>query len=652
MQKSIKILRVALPIAFVSFLVLIGLSWKRSRTVRDGGAIEPVVVSRPERPRVESKEFEDTQTVGGRVVAHIRARRVVSYSSNWNTLEGVEMTIFRPSGSSYKLSCPSAQFNSQTKESDAKGGVIVTSSDGVDIRTAEIHFDGNRLTNHIPVRFVIDRWHGKAGALDLSVQDETLRLFETVDAVMTPAHPGEDPMTLRGREGLFRRSQNDVTFTDQVVLTRLRDVLRSDRTVARFTPDRKSVIALEGTGHVDIVLAKGSSLNTGSLEGRKEITCDRFFSEVAPDGVINAINAVSDAALVHAVIDGPPRRELVSKTMRVALTNKVVTELKAEWQVVMKESGETWRELSGDHVVVFFDGATHRATTSVVEGNFHYKDRRNDAVAIRASYDIGGDRVLLSAEPGFDPTVTTDGNILKAKEIEFSPRAGTARATGQVIAQLVPRQNGTTTADGTTVFPASRPVFVNSDQVTMRQASRIAVFTGNVRAWQETNTLFAQELQVQGTGEQISARGDVRTVLYNTSTSPTASKAPILTNSDQLFARKAERRIDLAGNVRVDDGQRNMTSEKAGFFFDSSRRIERIESETKLVLVDRSTSRRGTGDKAIYLVPRRMIYVTGSPAVMTAPTGNLTGEQIAFDLARNKVEVLSTTSDIKGTYKP
>ena len=54
------------------------------------------------------------------VVAHIRATRLISYDGNWNTLEDVEMTIFRPNGLTYRLLCPHAQFNSVTKEADAK----------------------------------------------------------------------------------------------------------------------------------------------------------------------------------------------------------------------------------------------------------------------------------------------------------------------------------------------------------------------------------------------------------------------------------------------------------------------------------------------------------------------------------------------------
>ena len=64
--------------------------------------------------------------------------------------------------------------------------------------------------------------------------------------------------------------------------------------------------------------------------------------------------------------------------------------------------------------------------------------------------------------------------------------------------------------------------------------------------------MFADEMQVQGMGDQIAARGNVRTILYNTS-STEQRKAPMQTRSDTLAAHKLERRIDLSDrNVRHD----------------------------------------------------------------------------------------------------
>ncbi|HEX9500490.1 MAG TPA: LptA/OstA family protein, partial [Thermoanaerobaculia bacterium] len=186
---------------------------------------------------------------------------------------------------------------------------------------------------------------------------------------------------------------------------------------------------------------------------------------------------------------------------------------------------------------------------------------------------------------------------------------------------------------------------------TMRQATKLGIFSGHVRAWQDTNTLFADEMQVQGMGDQIIARGNVRTSLYNTSGTD-QRKTPMLTRSDHLAAHKVERKIELLGNVKIDDEQRHLTAEKATFFFDASRKMERIEAENKILLIEQPVGRKGTGDKATYFVSRRVIYLNGSPATVTSPNGSVSGDQIAIDLARNKVEIMSPTSATKGTYKP
>jgi lipopolysaccharide export system protein LptA len=418
---------------------------------------------------------------------------------------------------------------------------------------------------------------------------------------------------------------------------------------ARFTPDRKTLSGLDGNGRVDIVMGAGSQL--AASEGRKELTCDRFWSELGPGGKISALNTVGETALAHAVLDGPPKRDVVARTFRAALANQVVTELKADGEIVMKELGPQPRETTTDHLVVYFDPATHKATNAAMEGNVHYRDPKNDARTVRATYDIVNDLVTLTATPGFNPTVVSDGNVLKATQIELSPRAQNARAQGDVIAQLVSKGGGPT-ADATNLFPAGKPVFVNSDQLVMRQAQKLAVFSGNVRAWQETNTLFAAEMQVQGQGDQVTARGAVRTILYNTTSSGEARKTPMLSHSDTLVAHKNERRIELQGNVKIDDETRHMTGEKATFFFDAAKKLEHIEAEQKIVLTDTSTGRKATGDKATYYVSSRLVYVNGNPATATAPNGTLQAQNIKLDLARNKVDVVSPTSPTQGTYKP
>ena len=255
MQRSVRVLRIALPIAFIAFVALLVRSWNDTggRSRRQPSEAVTSNLRPTDEPIVEGRAFRDVQTIGGRVVSEIAATRLVSFKSGWTTLEGVTLVIHRQNGLKYVLSCPEAQFNSQTKAAFAKGGVRVTSTDNMEIKTAEIKYDGVRLSNDIPVEFKVDRWNGKAGALDLDVASETLRLHKTVDATMAPILPTEQAMNLSGTESIFKRAENIVEFHQRVKMDRGAESLRSDFMVGRFTQDRKQIVGLEGRGNVVIV---------------------------------------------------------------------------------------------------------------------------------------------------------------------------------------------------------------------------------------------------------------------------------------------------------------------------------------------------------------------------------------------------------------
>src|SRR5207244_12650285 len=109
-----------------------------------------------------------------------------------------------------------------------------------------------------------------------------------------------------------------------------------------------------------------------------------------------------------------------------------------------------------------------------------------------------------------------------------------------------------------------------------------------------------------------------------------ARKVPMRSRSEQLVAHKNDRRVDLSGNVQIDDEQRQMTSENASMFFDANKKVERVEAENKIVLNERPTQRKATGDKATYLVSKRMIYLHGSPATVTSVNGTTSAQNFVM----------------------
>ena len=171
MQRTVRILKVALPILFVGFIVIIVRSFGQQRgpaqqVERGPGHLHAAAQRQRHRRGDGVRRGADDRRPGG--LPHAREARGPARIGLDDAGEAY-LTIYRSNGLTYEVVCPEAQFHSETKEAEAKGGVRVSSSDGIEIRTAEIKFDGNRLTNDIPVEFKIDRWNGKAGALDLDV---------------------------------------------------------------------------------------------------------------------------------------------------------------------------------------------------------------------------------------------------------------------------------------------------------------------------------------------------------------------------------------------------------------------------------------------------------------------------------------------------
>ncbi|HVT03683.1 MAG TPA: LptA/OstA family protein, partial [Thermoanaerobaculia bacterium] len=456
-------------------------------------------------------------------------------------------------------------------------------------------------------------------------------------------------LRVSSRETVFHRATGDGLFDGGVLIRRATDTLKSDQVKLRIDNQTNVLSTLRGDGNVHAILARGNGVASPAA-GNTDLTAAHYIAQIGPGGEIQAVDIQGETAPAHATFSGPPQRELTAKTLRLAISGSQVTDVHAEGDAVLEELGAEPRRLQANKLNVLLDPGTHQPTSALLEQNLVYRDPKNRATGERAAYDVAGDHVILTAANGSAPTVISDGQSLKADRLEIAPKEGSLKGTGNVVARLISQKTAASASD-TMMFPSGdAPVFVNSDSVILRQATRVGIFTGNVRAFQETNSLFANELQITGAGDMIQARGNVRTILYNSR--PGASKTPTTAKGDQMVGKKADRRLDFEGHVQIVDETRTMNSEQASFFFDTRKKLERIEANRALTLVDKATGRKGNGDKAIYRTTQKLISLFGAPAVITDPKGSFQGKEILFDLAKNKVEVASGGTPTQGTYSP
>jgi lipopolysaccharide transport protein LptA len=650
MVRSVRIFRILLPILFLGFLVILAVNYTRGE--RHGRSVsEPVTstIRGDDTPQLVAYAFEDVQTIGGRMVSQIRAQRTIGFTSGWFTLEDVWLTIYPESGGSYQLRAPQAQFHQATKEARADGGVQVTSSDGTEIITDSIVFDGNRLINRVPVRFVADQWRGRAGGVDLNLSSERLELTDSVEATMQSAPPAP-PITIRADAATFDRSGNEALFYGSVEIDREGDRLLTEAITARIDQGRKILTGLEGCCGVEFLLGAGSSVAGGAAVGQTVVNGERFFTEIGPAGEVRALFIEGGEGYATARMAGPPVRSVRAGRFRVAFAGRGVSELEAAGNAVLEERGATPRTISASKLVTYFDTARSQPTSARGEGSVEFRDATNRATAQQATFDFIADKLVLGSVPGALPSISSDNQTLTAQEIRVSPGSGLLEAEGFVKARLESASRGKGGMEQTGIFPASEsPVYVNSDKLILQQQSGSGRFSGNVRAWQDQNLLLSKEMRIEDQGQTLIATGGVRAVLYN---AERESNVPIKASASTLTARRGERRAILEEKVRIEDGGRVLTASKAVFLFDTTQKLERVEASGGVAIAESATRRSGEGQNLVYSIPKRTIQLEGSPASVSDPQGTVKGSEIVFDLERNKVDVLRGEGQTEATYVP
>ncbi|HSN69522.1 MAG TPA: LptA/OstA family protein, partial [Thermoanaerobaculia bacterium] len=173
---------------------------------------------------------------------------------------------------------------------------------------------------------------------------------------------------------------------------------------------------------------------------------------------------------------------------------------------------------------------------------------------------------------------------------------------------------------------------------------------GNVRAWQDENVLRSRELKIEQGGETLTARGDVRALLYNAR--ERAAKAPVRANAATLVAKRSNRTMELDGDVRLEDQGRVVKTAHAVFQFDAQQQLDQVDATGGVELDEALTKRHGVGTTLVYRIPKKTMVLEGSPATVTDPRGSVKAAEFVFDLARNRVDVVGGESQTESTYRP
>ena len=255
-----------------------------------------------------------------------------------------------------------------------------------------------------------------------------------------------------------------------------------------------------------------------------------------------------------------------------------------------------------------------------------------------ARYAAREDLVELRGEP----VVLTERDRIAAQEIDLHPSRQALEARGDVRTVSLPSPGG----GGAPGFSERAATSFQARELRADRADRRAIYTGSARAWQEGNSLQAEEIVVDQSARQMRATENVM-ARFTQRGAPGGAGAPARPTVSVITARSLV--YDEAGGVaRYRDGVRltrpdaSLTADAMDAFLlerDGRRDLQRVEA-TGAVAVKQGTAF-GTARSAEYLPDQDLLVLKdeeGLADLVDSATGRtLRGRTLTFDLAGDRI---------------
>jgi lipopolysaccharide export system protein LptA len=291
----------------------------------------------------------------------------------------------------------------------------------------------------------------------------------------------------------------------------------------------------------------------------------------------------------------------------------------------------------------------------VQQGNVVYSDGESREKQTQAWSDTArytpSDQVLTFLG---SPRVVTGGMATTAKTIRINRKTGEAVAEGDVkstYSELKEQPNGA-------LLASSSPIHVTARSMTAHNNPGVALYSGNVRLWQDANIIQAPSIQFDRERRAVTAQGTpaqpVSTILIQPSKTEaskslkapkkagqTDNSGPIAITGNRLTYSDADRKAHYEGGVNAKGADFTAFAKTMDVFL--LPRIETISSQPlagsgqvdRMVaqgdIVVQQENRRAEGQTLVYTAAEDKFLLTGGPpCIFDAERGKITGVSLTF----------------------
>jgi lipopolysaccharide export system protein LptA len=350
--------------------------------------------------------------------------------------------------------------------------------------------------------------------------------------------------------------------------------------------------------HAETSAGGAITLRPADVPGeRTVITAGIFKAKFAEDGHLSTMVGAPDARIVNTQ-PGQPERTSTSRQLDIAF-------------------------------------ASQGGIASVVQqGDVAYQDGDRRAWADRAVYTPTDQVLVLTGSP----RVSERGMTTIATTMRMNRATGDANAEGNVKSTYSELHEQPTGA----LLASSSPIHVTSRSMTAHQTPSVALYTGNVRLWQDADVVQAPSIEFDQVHRSIVAKGDghpVSTVLSQVDNSGRATLVTI--TSDHLLYTDDQHVAKFDGNVVARSADIVMTAARMDAYLKprgqpvnssaaaSPSELDRIVAQGKVLVQE--PERRATGDQLVYTAADDKFVMTGGPpSIFDAEHGKITGDSLTF----------------------
>ena len=632
--------------------VSVGLSSRRRKEAP--ASAPPPAASQESAPPPGATKFGDLvfrKYRDGKELLLLKAGAMVAQGKQGMHLRSVEATLPRvQDGKEETLTIRADEclYQPDVESASFSGNVRISTSDGVELETATLNYDGRTevATTDDPVQF--RRGTTSGSSRGVTYDGRSGRGVLAAEVELRSEREGSVPAVVTAGRGELARREAEVRFDGGVQVLQGKDHLSAGSMKLSLSQDLRSVNRMVAVD--DVVLDAAGSEGLGSVSGglsgggARRLTTRRLDVWFADDGKLHEVTAVKDAELVGESGKGgnTERRRVASRVLFFRFDSEGrLSELEGQEHCEVSTEPSrpkgAGRRVTSNGMRLSVDPATGALVSSRFTGDVKLIEPGRRATAQVVVQDDATGLVHLSG----GPKVAEDqrGSELTATEIALQAKGGALTAKGDVRHTMPPQSKKADRGAGP--FSQREAVEATAGLLDYDPGTRRATYRDNAVLKSGEDTVRGDTIAVDESAvgqRKLRANGHVVCRLHSRGGGEDRRPVPIDVTSGEMEYDEVSKRIVYRTNVRIHRADIETSSPTATVVLGGDGdRIESLVAGEPVEVIQ--GARKASGRVATYTPVDETMVIVGDKVLLTEPSRTVEGKRVVFQVGHEQVRV-------------